>query len=97
MSWNIESKTGADLTGSDGAVNRTCILTKSNIVADSIRIISADYPQVTGGGYSYDSDANTITFVKNVFDDYVIEIQFQIIVQLQLVRQELLRLQVQEL
>ena len=77
MSWNIESKTGADLGGSNGATNRTYTLAKSNVIAGSIRITSADYPQVEGGGYTYNATTNVITFIKNVWNDYVIQIQYE--------------------
>lgn len=77
MSWYIESLTGADFGGSDGAVNRTKTLVKSGIVVDSITVTLADYPQVEGGGYTFDSATNIITLLKNVWNDFVIQIQYE--------------------
>ncbi len=69
-----EDITGSNLTGSDGASNRTYTLANSNAQAAQMIIIIENAALQAGIDYSLSSDV--ITFLNNVFDDQNITIDY---------------------
>lgn len=64
-----EEITGADLTGSDGEINRTYELDNSNAIESMMRVMVAEAHWQQGINYTFDTSTNTITFLSAVFDD----------------------------
>lgn len=71
-----EEITGADLTGSSGAKNRTYTLANDNAVAAMMQVARGEAFLQQGVNYSFDSDTNTITFLTEIWDDQNISIDY---------------------
>jgi hypothetical protein len=68
--------TGANLTGSDGAANRTYELANDNAVLAQMQVIRASAILQSGVDFTFSTVTNTITFLTNVWDDQPIALDY---------------------
>jgi len=71
-----EDKTGADLSGSSGDLNRTYTLINDNSVLAQMQIILAENVLMNSVNFSFDATNGIITFLGAVFDDQNISINY---------------------
>ena len=85
MDWTARTEgelTGASLSGSNGAANRTYTLTYSNVVENSINIIIDGRPAMKGSDRDYTYSSGIITFVQAIYNDSVIQITYYMVIKL---------------
>lgn len=71
-----ETLTGADLTGSSPAPNRTYELANDNAIIEQMRVMVAEAILQPTENFTFNSALNTITFLTTVWDDQPIALDY---------------------